>query len=96
MKFEILKKMLFFEINEADIKTKNFLNKKSINKFNDLIGFKTKVNVTRMGDFEETIIMGDNNKEIILSELFIANYKDLKIKIANKLKDNGGARKSAL
>jgi hypothetical protein len=73
--------------------TKNiFFNKKTIN-YSDLTGFKTQINLTRMGNFEETIIMTNVNQKIIISELFIANYKDIKREITHKLKDYGGARK---
>lgn len=93
IKFEILKKMVFFETSETYFMTKNiFLNKKT-NNYSDMIGYKTEINLTRLGNFEETIIMTNENRKIIISELFIANYKDIKREITQNLKDFGGARK---
>ena len=93
IKFEILRKMVFFETSETYFMTKNiFLNKKT-NNYSDMIGYKTEINLTRLGNFEETIIMTNENIKIIISELFIANYKDIKREITQNIKDFGGARK---
>jgi len=93
IRFEILRKMVFFETRETYIVTKNILLNKKTNNYSDLIGFKTEINITGMGNFEETIIMTNENRKIIISELFIANYKDIKREITLNLKDYGGARK---
>lgn len=93
IKFELLRKMVFFEVSETYFVTKNiFFNKKTIN-YSDMIGYKTEINLTRLGNFEETIIMTNEKRKIIISELFIANYKDIKREITQNLKDFGGARK---
>jgi len=96
IKFEMLRKMLFVEISETYFTTKNILYHKRINNYSDLIGYKTQINTTRLGNFEETIIMTTDKRNIIISEFFIANYKDIRSVIAEKLKDYGGARKNAL
>jgi len=93
IRFEILRKMVFFETRETYIVTKNILLNKKTNNYSDLIGFKTEINITGIGNFEETIIMTNENRKIIISELFIANYKDIKREITLNLKDYGGARK---
>lgn len=95
IKFEILRKMVFFEISESYFTTKNILCNKRICNYSDLIGYETQINSTRLGNFEETIIMTNDNRKIIISELFIANYKELKREITHKLKNYGGERKNA-
>jgi hypothetical protein len=72
-----------------------FLSKKNIST-DDLIGFKTQIESSRLGNFEETIILTKDDKKIILSEFFIDNYKDIKNNVTNNLMDYGGSRKNAL
>ncbi len=96
IKFETLRKMIFIEVSDKLFFHQNIIFKKKSYDFNDLIGYKTQISSTRLGNFEETIISTNGDKKIILSEFFLDNYKELKIKLTNKLKDNGGARKNAL
>lgn len=93
LKIEIFKRMLHFEISETSITTNNVIYKKRIYNFSNLIGFKTQINSSRMGNFEETIIMVNDKSNIILSELYITNYIAIKNEITRKLKNFGGARK---
>ena len=96
IKFETLRKLVFIEMTDKQIVLQNiFFGKRNISK-NDLIGFKTQLESTRLGNFEETIILTKNDNKIILSEFFIDNYREVKNNITNNLKDYGGARKNAL
>ncbi len=96
IKFETLRKFLFIEMTDKQIILQNiFFIKRNFSK-NDLAGFKTQIESTRLGNFEETIIFTKSDNRIILSEFFIDNYKEIKYNITNNLKDYGGARKNAL
>jgi hypothetical protein len=96
IKFEIIRKLIFIEIIDNQIVIQNvFINKIKISE-NDLVSFFTQINSTRLGNFEETIILTKKNGKIILSEYFIDNYNDLKTALTVNLKDNGGARKNIL
>lgn len=96
IKFETLRKLIFIELTDKKIVLKNiFLAKRNIST-DDLIGFKTQIESSRLGNFEETIILTKNDKKIIISEFFIDNYKDIKNNVTNNLKDYGGPRKNAL
>ncbi|MEB2777873.1 hypothetical protein SYJ56_21345 [Algoriphagus sp. D3-2-R+10] len=96
IKFETLRKLIFIEITDKQIVIQNiFFSKRNISK-NDLVGFETQIESTRLGNFEETKILIKNGSRIILSEFFIDNYKDIKNNVTNNLKDHGGARKNAL
>ena len=96
IKCETLRKLVFIEMTDKQIVLQNiFFGKRNISK-NDLIGFKTQIESTRLGNFEETIILTKNDNKIILSEFFIDNYKEVKNNITNNLKDYGGVRKNAL
>ncbi len=96
IKFETLRKLIFIEITDKQIVIQNiFFSKRAISK-NDLVGFETQIESTRLGNFEETKILIKNGSKIILSEFFIDNYKDIKNNVTNNLKDHGGARKNAL
>jgi hypothetical protein len=96
IKFETLKKMIFIEVSDKNFVHQNIIFNKRDYNFNDLIAYKTQIDSTRLGDFEETIISTNDGSKIILSEFFLDNYKELKIKLTNKLTDNGGARKNVL
>lgn len=96
IKFEILRKLIFIEITEKQIVLQNiFFTKRKI-ATNDLIGFKTQIELSRLGNYEETIILTKYDNKIILSEFFIDNYKDIKTCVTSNLRDYGGARKNAL
>lgn len=96
IKFETLRKLIFIEIIDKQIVLRNiFLVKRSI-AMNNLIRFETKIVSTRIGNFEETIILTKGDNKIILSEFFIANYKDIKSNLTNNLMYYGGPRKNAL
>jgi hypothetical protein len=96
IKFETLRKLIFVEMTDKQIVLQNiFLAKRNIST-DDLIGFKTQIESSRLGNFEETIILTKNDKKIIISEFFIDNYKDIKNNVTNNLKDYGGQRKNAL
>ena len=96
IKFEALRKMIFIEITDKQIFIQNiFYSKKNI-ALNNLIGFKTHIEVTRLGNYEQTVISTKNDTKIILSEFFIDNYKDIKANLTKNIMDNGGARKNAL
>lgn len=96
IKFEILRKMIFIQVSDKHFIYQNIIFNNRYYDFNELISFKTQINSTRLGNFEETIISTKNENKIILSEFFLDNYKELKIELTNKLTDNGGARKKAL
>lgn len=92
IKFETLKKFIFIEIIDKQIVLQNiFLAKRNIST-NDFIGFKTQIKSSRLGDFEETIILTKNDKKIIISEFFIDNYKDIKNNVTNNLKGYSAQR----
>ena len=96
IKFETLRKLIFIEITDKQIIIQNiFFGKRNISK-NDLVSFKTQIETSRLGNFEETQILNKNGSKIILSEFFIYNYKDIKNNVTNNLKDLGGERKNAL
>ncbi|MGL2962963.1 hypothetical protein ACSVH2_03970 [Flavobacterium sp. RSB2_4_14] len=96
IKFETLRKLIFIKITDEQIVLHNiFFTRRNIST-NDLLGFETKINSTRLGNFEETIILTKDDNQIILSELFIDNYKEIKRNVTKNLKDNGGARKNAI
>jgi len=96
IKFETLRKFVFIKITDDQIVLQNiFFTKRNIFT-NDLIGFRTRINTTRLGNFEETIILTKDNNKIFLSEFFIDNYKDIKKYLTNNLKDYGGPKKNAL
>lgn len=96
IKIETLRKMIFIEVSNRHFVHQNIIFNKRDYDFNDLIGYKTRINSTRLGNFEETIISAKDDSKIILSEFFLDNYKELKIELTNKLADNGGARNNAL
>lgn len=96
IKFEILRKMIFIQISDKHFVYQNIIFNNRHFDFNELISFKTQINSTRLGNFEETIISTKDENKIILSEYFLDNYKEIKIELTNKLRDNGGARKNAL
>lgn len=96
IKFEILRKMIFIQVSDKHFVYQNIIFNNIHYDFNELISFKTQINSTRLGNFEETIISTKDENKIILSEYFLDNYKEIKIELTNKLTDNGGARKNAL
>ena len=93
--FEIKRKMILIEIFETHIVTKNLFSTACRTDFKSLTGYKSRVETSRMGNFEELILFGNDNKKIIISELFLKNYKDLKNLIENRLKYYGGTRTNA-
>lgn len=96
IKFETLRKLIFIEMVDNQIVLQNiFLTKTKISP-DDIIGFKMRIQSTRLGNFEETIISTKVDKKIILSEFFIDNYIDIKKKVTINLMDYGGPRKNAL
>jgi hypothetical protein len=96
IRFETLRKLIFIEMADKQIVLQNiFLSKRNIST-DDLIGFKTQIESSRLGNFEETIISTKDDKKIILSEFFIDNYKDIKNNVTKNLMDYGGTRKNAL
>lgn len=96
IKFETLRKLLFIKITDEQIVLQNiFFTKRNIFT-KDLIGFEIQINSTRLGNFEETIILTKDDNKIILSEFFIDNYKDIKKYVTNNLKEYGGPKKDAL
>lgn len=96
IKIETLRKMIFIEITDKQVSIQNiYLAKRNI-ALNDLIGFKTQIEVTRLGNYEETVISAKNDTKIILSESFLDNYKDIKGNLTKNIMDYGGARKNAL
>jgi hypothetical protein len=94
--FEIKRKMVYIEINESCILTKNLFQNIDKVDFTEIIGYKSRINSTRMGIFEEIILLRKDNRNIILSEFFLKNYKDLKKTLEDKLEYHGGAMKNAL
>lgn len=96
IKFEILRKMIFIQVSDKYFVYQNIIFNDIHYDFNELISFKTQINSTRLGNFEETIISTKDENKIILSEYFLDNYKEIKIELTNKLTDKGGARKNAL
>ena len=96
IKFETLRKLIFIEMTDKQIVLQNIFFAKRNIAMNDLIGFKTQIESSRLGNFEETIILTKDDNKIILSEFFIDNYKDIKNNVTNNLMDYGGPRKNAL
>lgn len=96
IKFETLRKMIFIEITDKQVFIQNIYLAKINIALNDLIGFKTQIEVTRLGNYEETVISAKNDTKIILSEFFLDNYKDIKRNLTKNIMDYGGARKNAL
>lgn len=96
IKFETLRKMIFIEITDKQVFIQNIYLAKINIALNDLIGFKTQIEVTRLGNYEETVISAKNDTKIILSEFFLDNYKDIKGNLTKNIMDYGGARKNAL
>ncbi len=96
IKFQTLRKMTFIEITNKQIVIQNIFFAKRNIALNDLIDFKTQIEVTRLGNYEETVISTRNDTKIILSEFFIDNYKDIKGNLTKNIMDYGGARKNAL
>ena len=94
--FEIKRKMIYIEIFENHIVTKNLFLIDCRTDFKNLTGYNSRIETTRMGDFEELILFGSDDKKIIISELFLRNYLDLKKLIESKLKYYGGTQKNAL
>lgn len=96
IKFETIRKMIFIEISGNLFVLKNVLFNKINYSLNDLKGYKTQIKITKIGNYEETIILGNDNSKIILSELFLDNYREIKTALTNNLHDFGGPRKNAL
>lgn len=90
IKFEILRKMIFIQFSDKHFVYQNIIFNNRHYDFNELISFKTQINSTKLGNFEETIIYTNSDKKIILSDFFLENYKELKIRLTNSLTDNGG------
>mgnify|MGYP003575863695 CR=1 FL=1 len=87
--------MIFVEIHEDYITVKNLFFTVEKSDFSYFKGYKTRIHTTRVGNFEELVIFNDA-KKIIISELFLKNYCDLKKLIGGKLSYHGRAQKPIL
>ena len=57
IKFEILRKLIFIEMTEKQIVLQNLFFAKRKIATNDLIGFKTQIESSRLGNYEKKIIL---------------------------------------
>jgi len=92
--FEVLRKMVFVVLEENTIKGTNVLGRTSEFSFDNLKGYKTSINSTRVGNFEELRIMEGDKTVLILSEWYHENYQEMKKSLKGRLKYFGGAAKN--
>ncbi len=92
IRFEIFSKMISIDVSDNGLLVERLFFHRRRYDLNNLIGYETRINSTRLGNFEETIVLTNDNK-VILSEFFIANYQDLKVSVVSKFRDFGGVRK---
>jgi hypothetical protein len=92
--FQVFRKMVFVDLEHNKVKCTNILGRTSELSFDQLTGYKTSINTSRIGNFEELKVISGDQTVFILSEWYHENYQDMKKDINHKLKYLGGAAKN--
>ncbi|NBL65427.1 hypothetical protein GV828_09475 [Flavobacterium sp. NST-5] len=83
------KRAILIEILDKHISVKNIFSKFAHYDFEEFDGFQTVIETSKGGSFEVLYLIIKNRRVVPISEFHQKNYHQLKIEIANKVKNLG-------
>ena len=88
---ELGKKIIVVEIKDKVLFKRNYLGQKAEYNFKNFEGYETSTIRTRTGMFEFLFLIENGKREVIISEQYHRNYKELKIAVNERTKFLGDA-----
>lgn len=84
-----LRRVISLNLSNSEIIVKNILQSEKKIRLEDLDGFETTIEPSKIGNYEVLFLVKNNKTLVHISEFHLSNYKEIKSKIETKLKNLG-------